>query len=179
MLVQMIKIAGPGLGAMAYWNGHAFFATSDDHLRDYAIKNGHLTLHARSNTTFADPGATPFDLGRWQQERNRLGNRNQNLEWPDTKAAILYAFDATKLEEPMYASEQNSQRDHAALATLFVVPIVDRPSVLRYSGRSRTLRIAEIISPCRCLQRLTAEQARRCEQLFLNSLISEAQVVHV
>lgn len=49
----------PGLGAIAYFNGHAFFATSDDFLRDYAIKSGRLTLYATSSAKFVDPGATP------------------------------------------------------------------------------------------------------------------------
>ena len=64
-LLQMIKISGSGLGAIAYFNGHA-----------------------------------------------------------DTKHAVLYAFDATKLGEPIYNSEQNSQRDRAALAARFVIAIV-------------------------------------------------------
>ena len=37
---------------------------------------------------------------------------------------MLYAFDATKLGPPLYTSEQNSQRDRAALATRFAIPIV-------------------------------------------------------
>src|SRR5215475_11241709 len=43
-LVQTIKMAGAGLGAIAYWNGHAYFACSDDYLRDYAVRNGQLSL---------------------------------------------------------------------------------------------------------------------------------------
>ena len=31
-LVQTVKLGGGGYGAIAYWNGHAFFAASDDHL---------------------------------------------------------------------------------------------------------------------------------------------------
>jgi hypothetical protein len=51
-------------------------------------------------------------------------HRHQNLEWPDTKPAVLNAFDATQLGEPIYNFEQNSQRDRAALAARFVIPIV-------------------------------------------------------
>jgi hypothetical protein len=73
---------------------------------------------------FANPGATPSISAN--------GNKN-GIVWaiatkvwngPDTKPAVLYAFDATKLGEPIYTSEQNAQRDRAALATRFVIPVV-------------------------------------------------------
>jgi hypothetical protein len=41
-IVQEIKMRGGGYGAIAYWNGHAFFAASDDYLNDYAIQNAQL-----------------------------------------------------------------------------------------------------------------------------------------
>jgi hypothetical protein len=43
---------------------------------------------------------------------------------PDNKPAVLYAFDANRLGLPIYTSAQNSQRDRAALATRFVIPVV-------------------------------------------------------
>ena len=43
---------------------------------------------------------------------------------PDTTPATLYAFDAARLGQPIYTSEQNSQRDRAAFATRFVIPVV-------------------------------------------------------
>jgi hypothetical protein len=43
---------------------------------------------------------------------------------PDNKPAVLYAFDANRLGQPIYTSAQNSQRDRAALATRFVIPVV-------------------------------------------------------
>ncbi len=58
-VVQRLRMAGGGYGAMAYWNGHVFFACSDDFLRDYAVKNGQLILNRYSNTRFENPGATP------------------------------------------------------------------------------------------------------------------------
>jgi hypothetical protein len=56
---QRIQMTGEGLGAMAYWNGHAFFASSNDNLRDYAIKNGKLVPNSSSTTKFMTSGATP------------------------------------------------------------------------------------------------------------------------
>ncbi len=123
-LVQIIHIGGGGYGAMAYWNGRAYFAASDDFLRSYTIKNGQLTPAESSARKFANPGATPTVSAD--------GNKN-GIVWAistkvwngqDNKPAVLYAFDATKLGEPLYTSEENSQRDRAAMATRFVIPVV-------------------------------------------------------
>src|SRR4029077_8838860 len=99
-------------------------ATSDDFLRDYAIKNGRLTLHATSSTKFVDPGATPSISADGNRNAIVWAIATKTWNGPDTKHAVLYAFDATKLGEPIYNSEQNSQRDRAALAARFVIPIV-------------------------------------------------------
>ncbi|HXM11355.1 MAG TPA: hypothetical protein VN946_15505 [Terriglobales bacterium] len=53
-----------------------------------------------------------------------MGHRHQDLERPDNKPAILYAFDAARIDKPIYTSEENSERDRAAPATRFAIPIV-------------------------------------------------------
>ena len=123
-LLQIIKLSGPGLGAIAYFNGHAFFATSNDFLRDYDLKNGRLTLRATSRTKFVDPGATPSVSADGNKNAIVWAIATKTWDGPDTKNAVLYAFDATRLGEPIYNSEQNSQRDRAALAARFVIPVV-------------------------------------------------------
>ena len=123
-LVQIIRMAGGGYGAMAYWNGQVFFAASDDNLRDYAIKNGRLTLNASSTTKFANPGATPSVSADGKKNGIVWVIATKTWNGSDNKPAVLYAFDATKLGEPIYTSEQNSPRDRAALATRFVIPVV-------------------------------------------------------
>jgi len=123
-LPEMIKMNGGGYGAMAYWNGHAFFASSDDHLRDYVIRNGQLSPNAASSTHFANPGATPSVSASGKTNAIVWAISTKTWDGPDTKPAVLYAFDATKLGEPIYTSEQNSQRDRAGLATRFVIPVV-------------------------------------------------------
>jgi hypothetical protein len=122
-VIQRIHTAGGGYGAMAYWSGHVFFACSDDYLRDYAVENGQLTLKTRSSTKFANPGATP--------SISADGNKNGIVWAVATKTwngaeqpAVLYAFDASNMEQPIYTSEQNSKRDRAAMATRFVIPLV-------------------------------------------------------
>ena len=122
-VVQRIRMAGLGLGAMAYWNGHVFFACSDDFLRDYAVQNGQLTLNIYSRTRFEDPGATPSVSANGNKDAIVWAIATKT--WNGTgRPAILYAFDANKIDQPIYTSEQNSQRDRAAMATRFVIPVV-------------------------------------------------------
>lgn len=123
-LVEVIKMPGPGLGAMAYWNGHVFFATNNDNLRDYVVKNGQLAPSASSRMKFKDPGATPSISADGKKNAIVWAIATKSWNGPDTKPAVLYAFDATKLGQPIYTSEQNSPRDRAALAARFVIPVV-------------------------------------------------------
>ncbi len=123
-LVQIVKMNGGGYGAIAYWNGHAFFAASDDNLRDYAISNGQLARAHASSTKFANPGATPSISADGKKNAIVWAISTKTWNGPDTKPAVLYAFDAMKLGEPIYTSEQNGQRDRAAVATRFVFPLV-------------------------------------------------------
>ena len=123
-LVQIVKLPGAALGAMAYWNGHAFFATSDDYLRSYVVKNGQLTPSAASTIKFVTSGATPSISANGNKNAIAWAISTKTWNGPDTKPAVLYAFDATKLGQPIYTSEQNSARDRAGMATRFVIPLV-------------------------------------------------------
>ncbi len=110
-------------GAMAYWNGHVFFAASDDYLRDYAIENGKLSPHKSSNMKFENPGATPSISADGHQ--NSIVWAISTRVWNGReKAAVLYAFDARDVAQPIYSSEQNSARDRAVEATRFSIPVV-------------------------------------------------------
>jgi hypothetical protein len=120
---QRIQMTGEGLGAMAYWNGHVFFATSNDNLRDYAIKNGKLVPNSSSTTKFMTSGATPSVSADGNKNAIIWAIATKTWDGPDIPAT-LYAFDATKLGQPLYSSEQNGHRDRAALATRFVIPVV-------------------------------------------------------
>ena len=123
-VVQMIKIRGGGYGAMAYWNGHAFFAASDDYLCDYAITNGELKLNASSGRKFDNPGATPSVSADGNKNAIVWAVATKTWNGPDDKPAILFAFDAKDIRQPIYSSEQNGPRDRAAMATRFVIPVV-------------------------------------------------------
>jgi hypothetical protein len=121
-IVQTQPVSGGGYGSMAYWNGHAYFAGEDDALRDYVVTNGELRLGAASRMKF-DGGATPSicangnkDAVVWVASKKNGGGRNRQ--------AVLFAFDATKVGEPIYSSETNAERDGAGMAARFVIPIV-------------------------------------------------------
>ncbi|MGP0019748.1 MAG: hypothetical protein ACLPHP_14335 [Candidatus Sulfotelmatobacter sp.] len=123
-LVQIIHLPGAGLGAMAYWNGYAFFAASDDCLRSYTVKNGQLKPSESSAMKFVTSGATPSVSA--DGDKNAIVWVIVTKTWNglDNRPAVLYAFDATKLGQPIYTSEQNSARDRAGMATRFVIPVV-------------------------------------------------------
>jgi outer membrane protein assembly factor BamB len=127
-VVERIHMAGGGYGAMAYWNGHVFFASSDDYLCDYSIENGQLKLKIRSSIKFENPGATPSVSA--DGSRNAIVWAIATKTWNGAeRPAVLYAFDANHIEQPIYASEQNSKRDRAATATRFVIPLVENGRV--------------------------------------------------
>jgi hypothetical protein len=122
-ILQEIELGRGGYGAMAYWNGHAFFAASDDSLRDYAFTGGTLKQVARSTTRFDNPGATPAVSA--DGTRNAIVWAISTRTWNGReRPAVLYAYDAGNITQPIYSSEENAARDRAALATRFVVPVV-------------------------------------------------------
>jgi outer membrane protein assembly factor BamB len=122
-IAQRIRITGGGYGAMAYWDQHVFFACSDDFLHDYNIKNGQLILNKYSSTRFENPGATPSVSADGAKDAIVWAIATKTWNGPD-RPAVLYAFDATNINQPIYTSEQNSKRDRAAMATRFVIPVV-------------------------------------------------------
>jgi len=70
------------------------------------------------------PGATPSISADGAKNGIVWAISTKRWNGSDTKPAVLYAFDASKLGAPLYTSEQNSQRDQAAMATRFVIPMV-------------------------------------------------------
>ncbi|HKW32626.1 MAG TPA: hypothetical protein VJN92_06450 [Candidatus Acidoferrum sp.] len=122
-VIQRIRMSGGGYGAMAYWNGHAYFACSDDRLRDYVLKKGQLKLRSSSNIKFANPGATPSVSADGNKNAIVWAIATKTWNGPN-RPAVLYAFDANNVREPIYTSEQNSKRDGAGMAARFVIPLV-------------------------------------------------------
>jgi hypothetical protein len=122
-IIQQIKMAGGAYGAMSYWNGHVFFACEDDQLRDYVIVNGELKLNGSSSTKFANPGATPSISANGTKDAIVWAIATKTWNGPD-QPAVLYAYNASNISQPIYSSEQNSTRDRATNGTRFSIPAV-------------------------------------------------------
>jgi hypothetical protein len=137
-VVQRIRMAGRGYGAMAYWNGHLLFACENDFLRDYVLKSSQLVLNQYSRMRFENPGTTPSVSA--DGRKNAIVWAVRTKTWNgEERAAVLYAFDANHLKQPIYTSEQNSKRDRAGLATRFVIPVVTNGRV--YFGTRGALKL--------------------------------------
>jgi len=124
-LQELAAAPDEAFGAAAYWNGHVYFQFSHDVLKDFSVSNGRLSQDpvARSTTRFVDPGSTPTVSANGQ--KNAIVWVLSSRGWRSAdRAAVLYAYDATNVAHELYNSEQNSGRDHAALATRFSIPTV-------------------------------------------------------
>jgi len=121
-VLDRLLTGGGGYGAMAYWNGHLFFACNNDFLRDYTIVHGRLILNRYSQIKFEYPGASPSVSANGKQ--NAMVWTVATKTWNDDSYEVLYAFNARSIDNPIYTSEQNAKRDRAGLATRFVIPIV-------------------------------------------------------
>ncbi len=122
-ILQQIDLKRGGYGAMAYWHGHAFFAASNDYLRDYVVSGTTLKQAVQSTTLFDNPGATPAVSANGTRDAIVwiISTRTWNGK---ERPAVLYAYDATNIAHPIYSSEENAARDRASLATRFVFPVV-------------------------------------------------------
>lgn len=122
-IIQKIKAGDGGYGAIAYWNGHVYFAGSDDSLRSYRVSASGLKEESRSTKIFENPGATPSVSANGNKDGIvwAISTKTWNGE---EKPAVLYAYDATNVVQPIYTSEEVPARDRAALATRFVIPLV-------------------------------------------------------
>ena len=79
---------------------------------------------ASSGRKFENPGATPSVSADGSKNAIVWAVATKTWNGSDNKPAVLYAFDAPRLSQPIYTSEQNSQRDRAAMATRFVIAVV-------------------------------------------------------
>jgi len=121
-IVQTQPVKGGGYGAMAYWNGRAYYVGENDALREYAVSNGELKPGSASDLKFSD-GSTPTISAN--------GNKDA-IVWVASKKegrgrirpAVLYAFEAGKIGQPIYSSETDDARDGAGMAARFVIPVV-------------------------------------------------------
>jgi hypothetical protein len=122
-VLQRFMLAGGCYGAAAYWNGRVYIACEEDHLRSYTVVKGQLLEGGMSSVKFDNPGATPAVSANGAKDGIVWAVATKTWNGPQ-QPAVLYAFDAGRMGEPIYTSAQNSERDQAGMATRFIVPVV-------------------------------------------------------
>jgi hypothetical protein len=108
----------------AYWQGHIYYASENDNLKMFALKNGLLSTSpvANSSETFGYAGASasisangPSDGILWAIDTSALSTGG---------AAVLRAYDATNVAHELYNSAEAGPRDTLGPAVRFTVPTV-------------------------------------------------------
>jgi hypothetical protein len=137
------SVDGPLAG---YWSGGAYWqgttstyvyysglnsensAPAGDYLRMWTMVNGLFTptTAAAQSPMKLTIGATPSISANGQTNGILWAIARQDLlsTKPGSKAAVLYAFDATNVAHQLYSSASNSVRDKAGAGVKFVVPTI-------------------------------------------------------
>jgi hypothetical protein len=121
--VQTLPAHDMIFGAAAYWNGHLYYLASNDVLRDYAVRDGQLSLAAQGSVHFIDPGATPTISANGTKDGIVWVIQTKGFQAPDRRS-VLHAFEAANVAHELYNSGQNSDRDWAGRTLRFTIPTV-------------------------------------------------------
>lgn len=144
--VQTIKTVGGIYGSMAYWNHNVYVLSDSDSLRDFAVKDGKLSLKGASSFKFEDHAATPTVSAN--RDKDGIVWVMSSKGWNSgDRTAVLYAADATNVAHELYNSNQNAVRDRAGAALRFNVPTIVNGHV--YVGAKREVDVYGLLSPKR------------------------------
>ena len=148
MVQELSGLIGGMFSTPAYWQGKVakgvvrnllYTIAANDQPKSFVLANGMIESATESiarNFTFGWPGASPVISAN---------NTTGGIMWAvntsgfsTAATAVLYAFDATNLENELYDSNQNSG-DHPGPAVKFTVPTVANGSV--YMGTQTQLAV--------------------------------------
>jgi len=124
-IVQVVRGAIAGnYGTPAYWNGHLYFGSLNDSLKEFSLINGRLSDAAVSQSAgaFGYPGASPSISS--DDTKNGIVWALQNDEHYRSGPAVLHAYDATDLSRELYNSAAAGPRDVAGPAVKFTSPTI-------------------------------------------------------
>ncbi len=117
---QQINGAVDGVFSMpAYFNNTVYYAAVGDELKAFPISNAMLATapSAHGANSFAFPGATPSVSAN--------GTTN-GIVWAveNSSPAVLYAYDATTLQELYDSNQANNNRDRFGDGNKFITPVI-------------------------------------------------------
>jgi hypothetical protein len=124
----------------AYFNGALYYHMSSGYLSAYQLNNGQLPSGPTSqgSVQFNFPGAAPSISAN--------GTSNGIVwEWQFANPGVLYAYDASNLNNLLYASNQAGQRDLAGRGVKFAVPTIANGHV--YVGTQSSVAVFGLFPP--------------------------------
>ena len=142
--VQTISLQGGIYGAMAYWNHNVYVEGSGDHLRDFEVKNGKLSLKATNNNTFQNNAATPTVSANGMKDGIVWVLITKGWNAPD-RPEVLHAYDALDIAHELYNSNYYAARDQAGQSLRFNTPTVMNGHV--YVGAKHEVDVYGLLPP--------------------------------
>jgi hypothetical protein len=140
LAVTKVKLSTGILSAPAYWNGHLYYYTSEDALKEFVVQHGRVSAVPAHQSLEKSPfsGGTPTVSARG--ETNGIVWIVEARAWNQggTKA-VLRAYNALDVRQQLYSSERNPARDGAGEALRFTTPTVANGRV--YFGVKRAVEV--------------------------------------
>ncbi len=136
-VIQEIPNAVPSelTGVPTYWNGNVYVAGEGDHIKQFSLVNGQLTLQPVSQTALTFTGFGPASTSMTAN-----GTTNGILWAIKHSGPALYAFDATNLANEFWDSTKAAKsRDKLVPVMRFVTPTISNGKV--YVGGSAALEV--------------------------------------
>jgi len=117
---ELTGVLPGGLWSMpAYFDGKLYFGPVGQPILAFQFQNATLlpTPVAQSSNSFGYPGATPSISSNKQENGIVWATRNSN-------PAVLYAYDATDLQELYNSNQAANGRDHFGTGNKFITPLI-------------------------------------------------------
>ena len=113
----------------AYWNGNVYMWGENDVPKLFQMNSGVLSTEPSSQSTItsAFPGASFSVSSDGAQDGIAWAVRSDQFN--SHGPAVLYAWDATDLSDPLYESDTNATRDAAGAANRYSIPMVTNGKV--------------------------------------------------
>ena len=123
-IVQSIKLPA-GYGAVAYWNGHIFYADCCGFVtHDFVMKNGLLKAGPVTGRMSSLGGIPSVSADGAANGILWVVSTKEWNEFLNDKPAVLHAYEAANIAHELYNSEQVAGRDRAGMTVRFATPTI-------------------------------------------------------